>query len=201
MTRIVGVLLAAGVGDRFEGDEKLLAPLDAEPIVSLAARSLAIDGVDHVVAAVRPDAQAVHGTLEPVVDEIIENPTPADGQSRSVARGARRAAEIGADAAVFLPGDMPLIDPGTTRRLVEGYWSADDSPDAIVPTYHGRRGNPVVFDAGQFDALESLSGDVGGRALFDDIDVGRLPVEDPGIHRDVDTVADLERLQRSINGE
>ena len=219
MGAIVGVVLAAGPGTRFDpetgseddagvnegesirGGNKLLATIDDEPIVRRAALTLVVDEVDRTIGVVARDDLAVRDTVAAVVDETVDNPVPAVGQGRSVALGARRAAAIGADAAVFLPGDMPLVDKQTTRRLVAAYRSTDDSPDTIVPTHDGRRGNPVLFDAAQFEALESLSGDVGGRALFDAIDVRRLPVEDPGIHRDVDTTADLERLRRSIDGD
>ena len=207
MSRVVGVVLAAGRGSRFAGgqraktDHKLLATLDDEPIVRRAALSLAVDGVDRTTAIVGHEATAIREALGDAVDETIENPDYDDGQSTSVRLGARWADELDADAALFLPGDMPLVDPTTTRRLVAASQTTaaegNATPDAIVPTSAGRRGNPVCFDASAFDALASLSGDTGGRALFDELDVTRVPVDDPGIHVDVDTVADLERLRRS----
>ncbi|WP_290814351.1 nucleotidyltransferase family protein [Halovivax sp.] len=213
MGAIVGVVLAAGEGGRFAAakkladerrdasengattDNKLLATVDGEPIVRRAARSLAVDGVGRTVAILGDEANAVRDALEDAVDETIENPDYEDGQSASVRLGARRAGELDADAAAFLPGDMPRVDPATTRRLVAAYRSADDEPAAIVPTYEGRRGNPALFNSGQFDALASLSGDTGGRKLFDRIEVRRVPVDDPGIHLDVDTRVDLEHLR------
>ena len=207
MGRVVGVVLAAGRGSRFAGgdcpgaDHKLLATLDDEPIVRRAAQSLAIDEVDRTAAVVGHEAAAVSNALWDVVDETIDNPDYDDGQSTSVRVGVRWADELDADAALILPGDMPIVDPATTRRLVAtSQTTAVDgnaTPGAIVPTSGGRRGNPVCFDASAFDALASLSGDTGGRALFDELGVTWVPVDDPGIHVDVDTVADLERLRRS----
>ena len=203
---VVGVVLAAGTGSRFAdagrsgGDEsvpenKLLATLEGEALVRRAARSLAVPAVDRTIAVVGHDAAAVRDAVADAVDETVENPAFAEGQGTSVAIAARRAWAHGADVVCFLPGDMPCVSPATTSRVLEAVETPDGTPDAVVPTYDDRRGNPVAFGASQFQALASLSGDVGGRALFDGIDVRRIPVEDPGVHRDVDTVDDLEELR------
>ncbi|TYT62721.1 nucleotidyltransferase family protein [Natrialba swarupiae] len=194
MSELVGVLLAAGLGTRFEDGNKLLAPVCQrdEPIVVRAARSFP-DAVDHVVAVVGHEADAVREAVSSVVDETVHNPAYERGQSTSVRTGAIAARERDADAAVFLPGDMPTVDPRTVQRIVEA--SREDDVDAVVPVYDGRRGNPVLFDASCFDDLADLSGDTGGRALFETVAVRRLPVEDPGIHVDVDTVDDLASLE------
>jgi molybdenum cofactor cytidylyltransferase len=49
----------------------------------------------------------------------------------------------------------------------------------------------VLFGAPRFDALASVEGDTGGRALIAREPVERVAVDDPGIHRDVDRPADL----------
>ncbi|RQH01416.1 nucleotidyltransferase family protein [Natrarchaeobius oligotrophus] len=193
MSEIVGVVLAGGLGTRYEGGNKLLATLpgDDEPLVRRAALSLA-PAVDYTVAVLGHESDAVGAAVEPAVDETAYNPEYERGQSASVRVGTRTARERRAAAAVFLPGDMPRVDPRTVERIVDAH--RDGDADAVVPTTDGRRGNPVLFDAGLFDALLELSGDTGGRALFDDADVRRIDVADPGIHADVDTVADRDRL-------
>ncbi len=139
MSELVGVLLAAGLGTRFEDGNKLLAPVCQrdEPIVVRAARSFP-DAVDHVVAVVGHEADAVREAVSSVVDETVHNPAYERGQSTSVRTGAIAARERDADAAVFLPGDMPTVDPRTVQRIVEA--SREDDVDAVVPVYDGRRG-------------------------------------------------------------
>lgn len=199
MREVVAVVLAGGRGTRFEDGNKLLATVDREPIVSRAARSLDVNGVDYTVAILGHEADAVREIVAPTVDETRNNPEYARGQSRSVRVGTRAASERGADAALFLPGDMPCIDESTVKRLVETY--REDRHDVVVPTYEGQRGNPVLFDATHFDALRDVTGDTGGRALLEAADVHRVPVDDPGIRIDIDTVADLERLRQSDCGD
>ncbi|TYL36985.1 nucleotidyltransferase family protein [Natronococcus pandeyae] len=195
MGELIGIVLAGGRGTRFEDGNKLLATVDGDPIVSHAARSLDVDSVDHTIAVLGHDADAVEKVVAAHVDETTYNPEYARGQSQSVRLGARAASERDADAAIFLPGDMPCVDETTVERLVEAY--RDGRHDVVVPTSDGQRGNPVLFDAAQFDTLQELSGDTGGRAVFETADVHRIAVDDPGVHLDVDTVADRERLRQS----
>ncbi|RQG96528.1 nucleotidyltransferase family protein [Natrarchaeobius chitinivorans] len=198
MGELVGVLLAGGMGTRYEEGNKLLAtvPGDDEPIVRRAARSLET-AVDYTVAVLGYESDAVARTITGAVDETVYNPDYEQGQSTSVRAGARTARKRGADAAVFLPGDMPCVDRTTVDRIATTHRETDS--DVVLPTTDGQRGNPVLFDSAMFDELLELSGDTGGRVLFDDADVRRIDVADAGIHVDVDTVADRDRLD--CNGD
>jgi molybdenum cofactor cytidylyltransferase len=197
MGEIVGVVLAGGRGTRFEGGNKLLTTLDGQPIVSHAARTLDVEGIDHTIAVLGYDADRVRKAVSSDVDETVENPAYAEGQSRSVRVGAQAAAKHSADAVLFLPGDMPRVDPSTVTQLVAAFRESDET--VVVPTYDGERGNPVLFGEGHFGALATLTGDTGGRTLFESATVRRVAVDDPGVHLDIDTVADRERIDGSEN--
>ncbi|ESP90094.1 nucleotidyltransferase family protein [Candidatus Halobonum tyrrellensis] len=198
--RRVGVLLAAGTGSRFDGGNKLRRPLDGDPVVRRAARRLADAPVDETVVVVGHDADRVREALGPLAHRdrvaVVRNDRYDEGQGASVRRGAAAALERGGTAGLFALGDMPLVAPGTYDRLVA---VADrETASVVVPEYRGDRGNPVAFDARALRRLTTLSGDVGGRALFgaDEFTVVRVPVDDPGVRADVDTAADLERYRR-----
>lgn len=199
MMAVVGVLLAAGPATRFDGGSKLVASFEGEALVRHAARALSASSVRHGVAIVGHARAEVATALGDLPDEIRVNPDVEAGMSTSVRLGVAAARERGAAGAVFLPGDMPCVDAATVDRVVAAV--AADPPSAVVPTFDGRRGNPVAFSAEYFDDLESLTGDVGGRALFERVPVRRVDVGDPGIHRDVDTRADLDGLRQSGCGE
>lgn len=188
---VVGVLLAAGTASRFGDDQKLLAELDGEPLVRHAARPLLDANLDGVVAVLGDERERVAAALPPDI-ETVHNPAYADGQATTVARGARAAADRGADAAVLALGDMPCVDAGTVAALVDAFQRTGS--DIVVPTNEGQRGNPVLFGAAHFDALQAVGGDRGGRALFDSYPVERVAVEDPGIHLDIDTEDDVRTL-------
>lgn len=191
---ILGVLLAAGTGSRFDDGYKLLADLDGEPVVVRAAETLLDSSLDEVIGIVGYRGEDVAPALEPLGVETIENTDFAVGQSTSVRVGVAAARARDADAVLFALGDAPCVRPGTVDALLDTYHESDAG--IVVPTHDGEHGNPVLFDRRHFDALVDLSGDTGGRTLFEKHHVKRVAVQDPGIHLDVDTVADLEELRQ-----
>jgi molybdenum cofactor cytidylyltransferase len=195
---ILGALLAAGTGSRFEGGNKLLADLEGEPIVAHAARTLTESALDAAVAVVGHESEAVSSALPGEID-VLANPEYRRGQSASVRRTIEAARERDAEAVLFALGDMPRVSVETADAILRTYRT---SPLGIVaPRHRNRRGNPVLFDSRYFDALADVAGDRGGRELLESESVERVDVPDPGIHRDVDTEADLQELRSGGHSE
>jgi molybdenum cofactor cytidylyltransferase len=191
-TAVAGVLLAAGQSDRFGGSNKLLAELGGEPLVTRAGRSLTDADLDRVVAVVGHEADCVRDALADLPLSVVENPHHARGQATSVRTGVHAVED--ADAAVFGLADMPLVDPETVVLLVAAFRAGLGDP--LAAAHRGRRGNPVLFGARHFDALADVEGDTGGRAiLLESDDAALVETGDPGVHEDVDSPADLERLR------
>jgi len=184
-----GVVLAAGMGTRFEGGNKLLAEIDGTPIVRRAASTLVDASLDAVVAVLGHESDAVTEALDGLAVWTRYNPAYADGQSTSVATGIEVAREHAWDAAIFALGDMPDVDVATVETLVAAY--AEGRGTVLAPAYEGTRGNPVLFDSDHFDALADVTGDRGGRDIIEAIGT-LVPVDDPGVRRDIDRRADLE---------
>lgn len=189
---ILGALLAAGTASRFEGANKLLAILDGEPVVARAARTLTESSLDGLVAIAGHDRERVAATLPDRI-EVLDNPEYEQGQSSSIRRAVEAARERDADAVLFALGDMPRVRVETVEKLCSAY--REGAGEIVAPRYDGCRGNPVLFDSRYFDALARVEGDAGGRELLESESVAWVAVEDPGIHRDVDTVADLRELR------
>lgn len=190
--QVAGVLLAAGTSDRFGSRNKLLAPYDGEPLVRHAAETLVAADVDPVIVVVGYEAQRVRDALEDVPVETVENRAFDAGQSTSVRTGVReaRARSESIDAVLFALGDMPHVDPDSVDALVSAY--AAGAGPVLAAAYDGERGNPVLFDREYFDALDDLSGDVGGRRLVLGSGGSDLvDVDDPGVRVDVDDPSDL----------
>ena len=205
--RVAGVVLAAGLSSRFGEGDKLLATLEGEPLVVHAVRTLTGADLDAVAVVVGPES-GVSGVLADAgltgddtdADAgadvaLVENPDAAAGQATSVRRGvawARGAAD--ADAVVFALGDMPRVRPETVDRLAAAW--RDGRGSALAAAHDGQRGNPVLFDSRHFDALAAVSGDTGGRSVFENAaDSAVVETDDPGVRGDVDTRADLEALR------
>ncbi|MEX0618510.1 MAG: nucleotidyltransferase family protein [Pseudohongiellaceae bacterium] len=93
------------------------------------------------------------------------------------------------DACLVCLADMPLISIQTYRLLCDAL-----RPDRIVlPSFNGKTGNPVGFGHAFFAELRALAGDAGGRQVIQRHadKCLQVDVDDPGIHFDIDTPADL----------
>jgi nicotine blue oxidoreductase len=85
--------------------------------------------------------------------------------------------------------DQPLVSAEAYRRV-----AAADVPLAVA-TYSGTRGNPVRIGREHWDEALSVTGDQGGRVLFQHHDVVEVPCDDTGSPADIDTPADLANLE------
>lgn len=190
-SRVAGVLLAAGTSSRYGERNKLLEPVDGEPMVRRAARTLLEAGLDPVVIVLGHEVGRIEEVLSALGDglDVVRNPDYADGQATSVARGVE-ALPADVDAAIFSLGDMPWVSADTVGLLLDAYRAGAGT--ALAAAVEGERGNPVLWDARHFAALADQSGDVGGRDLLLSTE-GAALVEtgDPGVRRDVDRPGDL----------
>lgn len=193
--RVLGAVLAAGAGRRFGGD-KLVAPLDGEPLVAHAVRALRDSGACEAIAA------AVRDTDDPVALALGARDVRCvvargadEGMSASVRTLAALAASEGFDALLVALGDQPHIEHGVVARVVARWRSATPRPLIVAPTYRGTRGHPVLFAAPLFAELQAVRGDAGARGVIR-AHAGQsslVPVDvDPP--RDVDTQDDLRAL-------
>src|SRR5690606_36315077 len=94
---VVGLLLAAGIGRRFDPDgrrNKLLAHADGAAVATRAARSLVL-ACDRVIAVIRPGAEGLRSALAAggIVD-FTECPAARLGMGHSLAHGALAAAAL-----------------------------------------------------------------------------------------------------------
>jgi molybdenum cofactor cytidylyltransferase len=171
------IILAAGRGERFAASggatHKLDAPLCGKPVLW------------HVVQAARDSGLDWH---------LVRPAAATLGMGDTIAIGVKATAD--ASGWLILPGDLPLVHGATLRRVA----GALAGHAVVVPHYAGRKGHPVGFRRECFDALAALSGDAGAapvvRAWRQQGQVLDLPLDDPGICLDVDTVQDLHEARR-----
>jgi molybdenum cofactor cytidylyltransferase len=123
----------------------------------------------------------------------VVNPHPERGLASTLTIGVSALGPETA-AALILLGDMPWVRPETIRSLVAAFRQHPAAP--TVPIYRRSRGNPVLWPVGFFEALTRLTGDRGARGLLTAAGslVQEVPVDDPGVLRDVDTAAELAEL-------
>jgi molybdenum cofactor cytidylyltransferase len=196
---VVGaVVLAAGRSTRMGAANKLLADLGGKPVVVHVVEAIAAAGLPPPVVVVGHRAAEVAAALAGRPATIVTAADFADGMSRSL-RAGLAAAPAAWGAAIIALGDMPAVDPATYAALAA---AARDRIAVAVPTWHGRRGNPVVWGRAHWPRLMALTGDGGGRGVLGDLGdrVVEVAVDDPGILADVDTPEALAALRARIAG-
>ncbi|EWG06904.1 MAG: MobA-like protein [Candidatus Aramenus sulfurataquae] len=153
--RVGSVILAAGEGKRFGGNKLT---------VKVKGREIILRVLDAVPTAERVIVAGKYWkeVIELLKDEvIIYNPRWKEGLSTSLKLGVQFFYSY--DALLVLLGDMPLITRDLTAKIVSSY---RDSCSAVVPTYKGEWGNPVLLGKPLFDEVLKLTGDVGAKAIL-----------------------------------
>ncbi len=191
---MVAVIMAAGRSQRFgRGDKRLATLPDGDTLLAatLAHTAAAVSRVRVVLRA--GDDPAALGVA---CDTPIIRARRADnglGASLADAFAALMHDPELADcrvAAVVL-ADMPFVRPETMQAL-----QREASSSRIVRPRHGEHiGHPVCFGRDVWPELSTLDGDQGGRSLIHrhSSRYREVSVDDPGIHADIDTPADIVR--------
>jgi molybdenum cofactor cytidylyltransferase len=164
-----------------------LQPLAGETVVEISARKL-LEATSRVVAVVPPLDGGVAARLAALGCDVTVCQAADSGMAASLTHAIRHSLALQPQAWLVALGDMPWVDPATLRRLADALAAG---AGIAAPVMEGRRGNPVGFGAVHHDALLALRGDEGARRLLQAFPVTEVPVDDPGIFRDIDLPADL----------
>jgi CTP:molybdopterin cytidylyltransferase MocA len=188
---VAAVILAAGAGSRFNGDDpdalpgaKLLKVMRGRSVVAWAIEPALDAGCDEVVVV----GGAVD--LRAVVPEsvtLLQNDDWPRGQATSLRVGLKWCIAQGHERAVIGLGDTPGLTAEAWRMVV----SAPEAP-IVFATYEGVRGHPVRLDAEVWPLLP-WRGDEGARWVARRYPELVREVACPGVPADIDTPEDLER--------
>ncbi|MBX3038894.1 MAG: putative selenium-dependent hydroxylase accessory protein YqeC [Anaerolineales bacterium] len=220
--KTAGVILAAGDSTRF-GSPKQLLDWKGKPFIRHIAETALQAGLEPVLVITGIHHADIESCLTDLPVTVIYNPNYKNGQSESIKLGIKNLApsvlsdtspksttevlensenqfsgfgggRVGVGSCVFLLADQPQIPVEVIRALKEKH-SQTLSPIIAPLVLEERRANPVLFDKVTFPDLLQLTGDVGGRAIFDKHKVDYLPWHDDILIFDVDTKEDYERLK------
>ncbi|MEM0979050.1 MAG: nucleotidyltransferase family protein [Cyanobacteria bacterium P01_H01_bin.58] len=183
--KTAGLILAAGRSRRFGPENKLLALLDGQPLITYAAnlmRALPLD-IRLAVTTTSDVVSLMHGF------DAVVNDSPEAGQGDSLALGVRAAQLRGADWLLVLLADMPFVTKAHCTALLNA--CRDDRPAAstngqlVMP--------PVCFPASWFEHLTALHGDQGAGKLLNALPQEALIATPPENLLDIDTKDSLAR--------
>ena len=179
---VAAIVLAAGAGSRFTGDEhKLRADFRGRPLCTWV--------FDAVETASFNQVYVVTGAVDladliPDTFVAVEAPDWEKGQAHTIQAGLRRAEADGHRAVVIGLADQPLVSPAAWRSV------GASAGEIVVATFDGDPRPPVKFERSAWELIPT-TGDEGARSVLRAHSERVSEVACTGNPVDIDTQKDL----------
>ncbi|MCA1816826.1 MAG: nucleotidyltransferase family protein [Acidobacteria bacterium] len=190
--------MAAGRSRRM-GAFKPLLPFGAKTVIESCVDNLRAAGVSEIVVVVGHRADELRAHLSGPGLRFALNDDGGSEMGASIARGVERVSGEAAAVLVAL-ADHPAVTPDAIRFLLDTRETT--GARAVVPTWQGRGGHPVLVDLSLRDELLRLEESRGLRGLLEAHagEVLRVEVECPFVARDMDSWDDYRALHAEVFG-
>jgi len=183
------ILLAAGASRRM-GRIKQLLPLRNEPALVFCLNRIRRAGIDEIIVVLGHNREKIMPFLADMPVAVAVNNDPESQMSDSLQAGLGLLPQKVTGIMVGL-ADHPLVLPSSYRLLCAHH---EQHPHHIlIPTHGGRGGHPTLFPTAQLSRgapvkpMNRIVAECRDRVL-------RLPVDDPGVSKDMDCFSDYLHL-------
>ncbi len=196
MSKSCCIILAAGLSSRM-GSFKPLLPIHGRPAIVHLISTMQSAGVGHCIVVTGHRAEELTASCSGLkAVSFVHNPDYSSTGMLESARIGFRAIPGDCSRILLTPADIPLIPASVVRELLSA-----DAP-LIYPSYHNRKGHPVVFDAVWLEKIISFHGEGGLRSALAALptEPAYLITEDPHILMDMDTPEDYQKILKSGGG-
>jgi len=196
MSGVSAILLAAGESRRMGAVNKLTLPIDGQPLLRHSAQTLLASRLREVAVVLGHEADQAAPLLEDLDVTLVHNERYAEGQMSSVHRGLEALADA-CEGVMICLADQPLLTPGDVDALIEAFGRREQG-SILVPTYRGRRGNPIVLAYAHRDEILGSGRNLGCKRLIERNPelVTTLEMETDHVVFDLDTPEDYAEWQR-----
>lgn len=187
MPRVAAIVLAAGQSRRTGKINKLLAEIEGTPMVARVLTEVSASAASPIIVVTGHESDRVRVALQRDGMTFVQNADYAEGLSTSLKVGLRAVPED-IDGVIVCLGDMPRVKATHIDRLIAAF-NPLEGRAICVPTFTGKRGNPVLWGAQFLEEMQEVAGDVGARHLIGAHGelVAEVPIDDDGVLVDVDT--------------
>lgn len=180
------VILAAGLSSRTYPENKLMLRIGGKALIEMTIESLE-DICDNIFIVTSPKSEDFTSLLRSFDKvEIVNNPDYKRGMFSSIRAGLRSAK---GEKIFIIPGDCPLVDPSTPKLMLSL------SESIVIPTLNGQKGHPVLINRSEADwiLLDTVHHSL--REYISERPFTEIPVGDPGILWDIDTILEYEQIK------
>ncbi|HVC63438.1 MAG TPA: molybdopterin-binding/glycosyltransferase family 2 protein [Acetobacteraceae bacterium] len=199
---IAAVVLGAGRSRRMAPHNKLLvADRTGKTMIARVVDNVLSSNARPVLVVVGHQAEQVEHALGGRPVRYVYAEDYAEGLSASLKAGIAAVPPECAAALVCL-GDMPLVTGRMIDRLLAAY-DPDEGRLIVLPVFHGKQGNPMLWDRRFFPEILGIGGDSGARFLVGkhmEV-VAEVEMADDAVLRDFDTTESLASLPPRLRPE
>ena len=187
---VSAILLAAGESKRM-GKPKQLMPFGQSIIVEQAINNLLNSAVNEIIVVLGYRAEEIVKTIAAKPVKIAINPDYRQGMSTSIITGLNLI-DNKAQAVMLALGDQPFVSSQIINQLIAEFHHHNKG--IAIPTYHAKRGHPIIFAIKYKRKLLELTGDIGARQIIKDHpeDVLEVAVDSESVISDIDTKSDYQ---------
>lgn len=192
--KIHAVILAGGQSKRMGSKNKLLALINGKPMIAITAETIIASKANTLAAVIGYQHQKIEKALKDFNIVLAHNKHFQDGISSSVVTAVETAPRD-CSAILICLGDMPKITVTDIDQLIEAF-NPIEGRAICVPTWQGKRGNPVLWARKFFPEILTLKGDFGAKELMGKYAelVVEVEMADDGVIIDIDTPEALYSL-------
>jgi len=196
MTAVSAILLAAGESRRMCGVNKLELPIGGMPLLRRTVTTLLAAPIEELVVVLGHEAAKAGALLRGLPVATVFNECYPDGQMTSVYKGLN-ALTRRCDGVLVCLTDQPLLQPADIETIIDAFGRRSRGT-ILVPTYQGKRGNPIVLDLAHREEILRSGRNLGCKHLMERNPELVETVEMPTDHVvvDLDTPEDYAELQR-----
>lgn len=159
------IIPAAGLSSRMGNPQshKLLSLIGGKTMIHRAC-TVALQVCNHTYLVTGHRALEIKAEVADLALQVLYNSNYASGMSASLKLGIEAVDAAGHESAMILLPDMPFVMASDLEALFAAH---RQHPHAVIrATANGQPGNPVILPKVLFDAVKSLSGDIGARKII-----------------------------------
>lgn len=190
--KAAGLIAAAGLSSRME-DFKPLMELNGFPMIAMTVRSMRNAGIRNITVVTGFRGEEVRKVLDPLGVSIVENPRYRETDMLASVKLGLSSMDTG-NGVFFLPGDVPLTEPETFRKLWNMREERAGKVSALIPMNGEKQIHPPYLSPEGCAGVLGYKGDFGLKGAMDAQDPLRVNVWDQGAGQDADVPGDFRAM-------
>ena len=206
---IIAVVLAAGLSRRMGEQNKLLLTIGSQTMIEKVVDTVLQSNVEETIVVLGHEAIKIQRVLRGKSVKMLKNTLYQFGMTTSIKAGIQVASTDVAGYMIVL-GDLAQIEVSELNLMIEAFGAAiedekqgqeeEEKTPIVIPTFEGKRGNPVIFSVHFREVILKHSEMNGCKGIVEANEEQVIEVEMSQDHilKDIDTPEDYKIEQNKL---